>query len=40
MCWSVKDLPSFYCLLYSCVLVGYGRLLFHERFVTDLNELE
>jgi hypothetical protein len=31
MYWSVKDLSSFFCLLYNSVPVGYDRLLFYER---------
>lgn len=29
-CWSVEDQLCFFCLLYSCVLVDYDTLLFHE----------
>ena len=29
-CWSVEDQLCFFCLQYSCVLVGYDKLLFHE----------
>jgi len=29
--WSIKDLKSFFCLLYNCLSLGYDKLLFHER---------
>jgi hypothetical protein len=34
-CWPVEDRLRFLHLLQNCVSVGYGYLLFHQRYATN-----